>query len=111
MTEYEGLTLANADEECRIWIRQLIDMSDEVAAFVDARLDSKGTGEYHGFSKGSSNRSFHMEFGVQRTGVLIRFAKPGHTHSTWRTKKVANEVCVIQHLRQRTTVPLPGTRC
>ena len=111
MTAYDEVAQANADDECRAWIRQLIDARDEVVAFVDARLDGKGTGEYLGFLKGSFNLSFHIGFGGQRPGVLIRFAKPGHTNSPWRTEKVANEVRIIEYLRQHTTIPLPYIRC
>ncbi|KAH6988794.1 hypothetical protein BKA56DRAFT_574628 [Ilyonectria sp. MPI-CAGE-AT-0026] len=111
MTAYDEVAQANADDECRAWIRQLIDARDEVVAFVDARLDGKGTGEYLGFLKGSFNLSLHIGFGGQRPGVLIRFAKPGHTNSLWRTEKVANEVRIIQYLRQHTTIPLPCIRC
>ncbi|KAI5862555.1 hypothetical protein GGS23DRAFT_81747 [Durotheca rogersii] len=111
MTVYDKVAEANADDECRAWVRQLIDAKDEVVAFVDARLDGKGTGAYLGFFKGSFNLSFHIGFGGQRPGVLIRFAKPGHIHSPWRAEKVVNEVCIIEYLRQHTTIPLPHIRC
>lgn len=80
-------------------------------AFVDARLDGKGTGEYLGFFKGSFNLSFYIGFGGQRLDVLIRFAKLGYTNSSWRTEKVANEVHIIDYLRQYITIPLPCIRC
>jgi hypothetical protein len=111
MTAYDEIAQANADDKCRAWIRQLLDAIDEVVAFVDARLDGKGTGEYLGFLKGSFNLSLHIGFRGQRPDVLIRFAKPGHTNSLWRTEKVVNEVRVIQYLRQHTTIPLPCIRC
>lgn len=99
MTAYDEIVQANADDEYRAWIRQLISARDEVVAFVDARLDGKGTGEYLGFLKGSFNISFHIGFGGQRPGVLIRFAKPGYTNLRWRTEKVVNEVRIIKYLR------------
>lgn len=111
MTAYDEVAQANADDECRAWIRQLIAARDDVVAFVDARLDGKGTGKYLGFFKGSFNLSFHIGFGGQRPGVLIRFAKPGHTHTPWRTEKVTNEVRTIQYLHQHTTIPVPCIRC
>lgn len=111
MTAYDEVAQANADDECRTWIRRLIDARDEVVAFVDARLDGNGTGEYLGFLKGSFNISFHIGFGGHRPDVIIRFAKPGHTNSPWRPEKVANEVHIIEYLRQHTTIPLPRIRC
>ncbi|KJZ77389.1 hypothetical protein HIM_03113 [Hirsutella minnesotensis 3608] len=111
MTAYDEIAQANADDECRAWIRKLIDARDEVVAFVDAQLNGKGAGEYLGFFKGSFNLSFHVGFGGQRPSALIRFAKPGHTYSQWTAEKVENEVHVIEYLRQHTTIPLPCIRC
>lgn len=111
MTAYDEIAQANADDECRAWVRKLIEARDDVVAFVDAHLDGKGAGEYLGFFKGSFNLSFHVGFGGQRPSALIRFAKPGHTNSPWRAEKVANEVRMIEYLRQHTTIPLPCIRC
>lgn len=111
MTAYDEVAQANADDECRAWIRRLIAARDDVVAFVDARLDGKGTGKYLGFFKGSFNLSFHIGFGGQQRDVLIRFAKPGHTHTPWRAEKVTNEVHAIQYLHQHTTIPVPCIRC
>ncbi|KAM5347298.1 hypothetical protein ACJ41O_010303 [Fusarium nematophilum] len=108
MTAYDELAQADADNECRTWIRKLIDATEEVVAFVDARLDGKGTGEYLGFLKGPYNVSFHVGFGDQRPSALIRFAKPGRTHTPWRAEKVENEVCVIEYVRENTTIPVPS---
>lgn len=107
MTPYDEIVQAEADDECRAWIRRLIQAIDEVVAFVDAHLDGKGNGEYLGFLKGSFNLSLHIGFQGQRPSVLIRFAKPGHSRSSWRTEKVANEVHTIAYLREHTTIPLP----
>jgi hypothetical protein len=63
MTPYDEIVEADADDKCQTWIRQLIDARNEVVAFVDARLDGKGTGEYIGFLKDSFNLSFHIRFG------------------------------------------------
>ena len=111
MTCYDKISQANADDECRAWIRKLIDARDEIVNFVDAHLDGKGAGEYLGFLKGSFNLSFHIGFGERRSSALIRFANPGHTVSSWRAEKVANEVRVIEYLREHTTIPLPCIRC
>ncbi|KAK3295839.1 uncharacterized protein B0H64DRAFT_156204 [Chaetomium fimeti] len=111
MTAYDLIAEADADDECRLWVRKLINARDEVVAFVDSRLDGRGTGVYLGFFKGSFNLSFHIGFGEGRPGVLMRFAKPGHTFSAWRDEKVTNEVRVIEYLREHTTIPLPHVRC
>lgn len=44
MTGYDRIVEADAEEECRTWIRRLIDTKDEVVAFVDARLNGGGAG-------------------------------------------------------------------
>ena len=111
MTCYDKISQANADDECRAWIRKLIDARDEIVAFVDARLDGKGDGEYLGFLKGSFNLCYHIGFGERRPSALIRFAKPGHTVSSWRAEKVTNEVRFIEFLREHTTIPLPYVHC
>lgn len=111
MTSYDGIARANADDECRAWVRKLISSTDEIVAFVDNRLDGKGDGKYLGFLRGSFNLSFHIGFGERRPGALIRFPKPGHISSSWRAEKVANEVSIIEYLREHTTIPLPHIRC
>lgn len=110
MTCFDSICEVNADDECRQWIRQLIDAKDEIVAFVDARLDGQGTGEYLGAMKGSFNLSFHIGFGPNRPSVLIRFPKPGHTKSEWRAEKVMNEVRVIEYLQEHTMIPVPNVR-
>ncbi|EFY88801.1 hypothetical protein MAC_05236 [Metarhizium acridum CQMa 102] len=111
MTTCDNIAQANGDDECRAWVRKLIDARDEVVAFVDAQLDGKGAGEYLGFFKGSFNLSFHIGFRGQGPSALIRFAKPGHINLQWRAEKVENEVHIIEYLRQHTTIPLPCIRC
>ena len=111
MTPYDEIVRQNADDELRLWVRKLLDAKEEVVAFVDARLGGNGAGEYLGFAKGSFNLSFHIGFGGQRPSALIRFPKPGHTHTPWRTEKVENEVGIIEYLREHTTIPLPRIRC
>ncbi|KAL2024490.1 hypothetical protein VTK56DRAFT_8301 [Thermocarpiscus australiensis] len=111
MTAYDAIAEADADDECRAWIRKLINAREEIVAFVDSRLGGQGAGRYLGFFKGSFNVSFHIGFGGDRPSALIRFAKPGHTFSAWRDEKVANEVRVIEFLRENTTIPLPCIRC
>jgi Phosphotransferase enzyme family len=105
MTVYDGIAEANGDDECRAWLRKVIDAKDEIVAFVNGRLDGGGAGEFIGFLKGSFNLSLRIGFGDRRQSALIRFAKPGHT--MWRAEKVTNEVQVIEYLSQHTTIPLP----
>jgi Phosphotransferase enzyme family len=105
MTVYDGIAEANGDDECRAWLRKVIDAKDEIVAFVDGRLDGDGAGEFIGFLKGSFNLSLRIGFGDRRQSALIRFAKPGHT--MWRDEKVTNEVQFIEYLSQHTTIPLP----
>lgn len=105
MTVYDGIAEANGDDECRAWLRKVIDAKDKIVAFVDGRLDGGGTGEFIDFLKGSFNLSLRIGFGDRRQSALIRFAKPGHT--VWRAEKVTNEVQFIEYLSQYTTIPLP----
>lgn len=46
MTSYDETVRAEADDECRAWIRKVINARNELGAFVDARLDGKGTAKY-----------------------------------------------------------------
>jgi hypothetical protein len=38
MIVYDGIAEANGDDECRAWLRKVID-ANEIVAFVDGRLD------------------------------------------------------------------------
>lgn len=108
MTGYDEIAEADGDDECRAWIRRVIEAKEEVVSFVDARLNGGGRGRYIGFLKGSFNLSLHIGFGDDRHSALIRFPKPGH--AVWRTEKVTNEVRTIEYLRQTTSIPLPCIR-
>ncbi|KAK1765060.1 hypothetical protein QBC33DRAFT_612748 [Phialemonium atrogriseum] len=105
MTGFDRIAEANGDDECRAWLRKVIDAKDEIVAFVDHHLDGGGTGEFDGYLKGSFNLCLHVRFGHGRQSALIRFAKPGHT--TWRAEKTANEVRFMEYLSQHTTIPVP----
>jgi hypothetical protein len=37
MTVYDGIAEANGDDECRAWLRKVIDAKDEIVAFVNGR--------------------------------------------------------------------------
>jgi hypothetical protein len=108
MTVYDKIAETTGDDECRAWVRKVIDAKDEIVAFVAGRLDVGGAGEFIGFLKGSFNLSLRIRFDDRRQSALIRFAKPGHT--TWRAEKVTNEVRFIEYLSQYTTIPLPRVR-
>jgi aminoglycoside phosphotransferase (APT) family kinase protein len=108
MTVYDEIAETNGDDECRAWVRKVINAKDEIVAFVAGRLNGGGDGEFISFLKGSFNLSLCIGFGDRRRSALIRFAKPGHT--TWRAEKVTNEVRFIEYLSQHTTIPLPRVR-
>ena len=107
MTICDQMAEANADDECRVWVRRVIDAKPDIVAFVDQRLCGEGTGEFVGYLKGSFNLSLCIRFGNGRRDALIRFPKPGHTVTAWRAEKVINEVQVLQYLNQNATIPLP----
>ena len=77
MTIYNSIAEEDADDECRLWIRKLLDARDEGVAFTDARLDGQGEGEYLGFFKNSFILSLHIGCEALRPSALIRFPKPG----------------------------------
>ncbi|KAL2759808.1 hypothetical protein ACRALDRAFT_1074057 [Sodiomyces alcalophilus JCM 7366] len=111
MTNYDELAEADADEEHKVWIRAVFDASAEIVDFVDARLNGGGTARYNGFFKGSFNFSYHIGFGGRRPSVLIRFAMPGESVTSWRDEKVANEAQIIEYLHEHTSIPLPYIHC
>jgi hypothetical protein len=55
MIAYDEITKANSDDTYRSWIRKVIDLTNEIVAFVDNRLDSGGAREFIGFLKGLSS--------------------------------------------------------
>jgi hypothetical protein len=79
MTVYDRIAEANGDDECRAWLRKVINAKDEIVAFVNSRLDRGGAGEFISFLKGSFNLSLCIGFGDRRQSALIRFAKLRHT--------------------------------
>lgn len=84
-----------------------MDAKAELADFVADRRDGDATGSYVEFLKGSFNVCFRISFSDGGQDVIIRFPKPGHTATTLRDEKVANEVQAIEYIRQHTTIPLP----
>lgn len=105
MTDYDLIAEANGDDECRAWVRGVIDAKADIVAFVDCFLDGGETGKFVGFLKGSFNVSLRISFDDRRQSALIRFPKPGHT--IWRDEKVTNEVCFMEYLSQHTSIPIP----
>ncbi|KAF3346432.1 Methylene-fatty-acyl-phospholipid synthase [Verticillium dahliae VDG2] len=87
-TYFDEIEETNGDDECKAWLR------------VRAT-------EYVGFLKGSFNFSFRFKFSDGGPDAIIRFPKPGRTAATLRDEKVANEVQVMEYLRQHTTIPIP----
>lgn len=79
--------------------------------FVDARMNGDGAARYCGFFKGSFNFSYRVGFGDRRPSVLIRFAMPGESVTSWMDEKVASEARTIEHLREHTSIPVPYIHC
>src|SRR6266480_888204 len=109
MTAYDKIAEADADDECRAWLRKVIDAKHEIVTFVADRLNGGEAGKFIGYLKGSFNLCLHIGFDNRQQSALIRFAKPGHT--TWGAEKVTNEVRFLEYLSQHTTIPLPRVRC
>lgn len=105
-TYFDEIAERRGDDECRAWLNQLFEAKGELATFIASRRPGGGTGTYEGFLKGSFNFSFRYSF-EEGPDAIIRFPKPGHTAKTLRDEKVANEVKVIEYLRENTTIPLP----
>lgn len=102
--ETEG---TKGDDECRAWLSRVLDAKLELATFVAARMGRGRATEYVGFLKGSFNFSLRFKFRDDGPDAIIRFPKPGHTATTLRDEKVANEVQVMDYLTKHTTIPIP----
>ncbi|KAK2593631.1 hypothetical protein QQS21_008679 [Conoideocrella luteorostrata] len=105
---FDEIDEANGDEECRAWLRQLYDAHAEISAFIAGRRGGVVT-NYIGFLKGSFNFSFRFRFD-DGPDAIIRFPKPGHSATSLRDEKVANEVRIMEYLSQNTTIPVPRVR-
>ncbi|KAJ5675436.1 hypothetical protein N7462_008333 [Penicillium macrosclerotiorum] len=106
-TYFDELEETNGDDECRAWLSRAFDSKDELAIFVAKHREGEKPGKYVDFLKGSFNFSFRFSFVDGRPDVIIRFPKPGHTATLYRDEKVANEVQVMEYLRQNTDIPIP----
>lgn len=106
-TCFDEIASTNGDDEYREWVAKILDSKRDVVEFVSRHRQGEGegvVGEYSGFLKGSFNFSFRINFSDGQD-VIIRFPKPGHT--AFAEEKVANEVAVMEYLRQHTTIPIP----
>ncbi|OAA33341.1 Protein kinase-like domain protein [Moelleriella libera RCEF 2490] len=106
-TYFDEIEETNGDDECRAWLNKLLDAKVELATFVADRQGRGAPTEYVGFLKGSFNLSFRFRFSDGGPDAIIRFPKPGHTATTLRDEKVANEVQVMEYISQNTTIPIP----
>ncbi|KAJ5573494.1 uncharacterized protein N7459_007921 [Penicillium hispanicum] len=106
-TYFDELEETNGDDECKAWLSQALDSKAELAVFVAGRREGGGTGKYVGFLKGSFNFGFRFSFDDGQPDAIIRFPKPGHTATAYRDEKVANEVQIMEYLRQNTDIPIP----
>ena len=99
-TYFDEIAETRGDDECRAWLDQLFDAKAELATFISSRLpgDGHGAGKYVEFLKGSFNFSLRYSFD-DGPDAIIRLPKPGHTATSLRDEKVANEVQVIKYLR------------
>jgi hypothetical protein len=105
-TYFDEIAETNGDGECRAWLNRLLDSKDELSSFVASHRKG-GAGKYAGFFKGSFNFSLRFSFNDGGPDAIIRFPKPGHTATSLRDEKVANEVQFMLYLSEKTTIPLP----
>ncbi|KAK5189110.1 hypothetical protein LTR96_010891 [Exophiala xenobiotica] len=103
-TYFDEIAESNGDDECKAWLTRIFELKSEVVDFVSRRRQGGGVGTYSGFLKGSFNFSFRVNF-HDGEDVIIRFPKPGHT--AFAEEKVANEVAIMEYLRDNTTIPIP----
>lgn len=106
-TYFDEIEETNGDDECRAWLNELFDAKIELAKFVADRREGGVATEYIGFLKGSFNFSFRFRFSDGGPDAIIRFPKPGHTATSLRDEKVANEVRVMEFISKNTTIPVP----
>lgn len=103
----DAIIEAGNHEEHSRFVGKLIDAKTDIEIFVADRLGWAAPGRYGGFRKGSFNVSFVIENADSRGKALIRFPVPGRTYTPWRAEKVTNEVMVLKHIGEHTTIPVP----
>lgn len=92
MTAYDEIAELEADDECRVWLRQVIATREEIISFVASRRPGRPKGEFSGYLKGSFNFCICVSFQDGGSDAIVRFPKPGHTLTTRREEKVKNEI-------------------
>jgi aminoglycoside phosphotransferase (APT) family kinase protein len=107
MTPYDEIAEADADDECRAFVRKINDAKQEIVAFVSSRRPGCPHGEFDEFMKGSYNLCVSVRFNDGGPKAIIRFPKPGHTFTARREEKVKSEVQVLEYLREKTKLPVP----
>lgn len=107
MTPYDEIGEFEADNECRLWIRAMLDLKEEIVAFVASRCPGRSEGEFDEYRYGSFNMCVSIKFNDGGPRVIIRFPKPGHTLTSRREEKVKNEARVLEYLRDKTSLPVP----
>lgn len=104
---FDEIEETNGDDECREWLGKVFDAKLEMATFVAARRGRGRVTEFVGFLKGSFNIAFRYRFDDDGPDAIIRLPKAGQTTTILRDEKVANEVHMMQYLKERTTIPIP----
>ncbi|KZL78205.1 phosphotransferase enzyme family protein [Colletotrichum tofieldiae] len=110
MAPFDFIAEQNVRDARLAFARSLIEMKEDIVAFVDKRLGWNGTGYYDGFLKGSFNISLVVQRADSEEHVIICFPVPGNIHEPWRDEKVENKVMVMRHLRDLTSIPVPLVR-